>query len=90
MVQTMLQFICGYHDIDLRDATGLGHGRLMSSIMRSTAGIAVTAVAGHLAAMHVVPAYPPLRGWPQHPGRLSLPCAGPEMRVTAVRGVSMP
>ncbi|MGD0069757.1 MAG: acyl-CoA dehydrogenase family protein, partial [Streptosporangiaceae bacterium] len=22
----MMQFICGYHDIDLRDATGLGHG----------------------------------------------------------------
>jgi alkylation response protein AidB-like acyl-CoA dehydrogenase len=24
----MMQFICGYHDIDLRDATGLGHGRV--------------------------------------------------------------
>ena len=24
LVQTMMQFICGYHDIDLRDATGLG------------------------------------------------------------------
>ena len=31
LVQTMLQFICGYHDIDLRDATGLGHGRLIAA-----------------------------------------------------------
>ena len=31
LVQTMMQFICGYHDIDLRDATGLGHGRLIAS-----------------------------------------------------------
>ena len=27
----MMQFICGYHDIDLRDATGLGHGQLIAS-----------------------------------------------------------
>ncbi len=26
-----MQFICGYHDADLRDATGLGHGRLSPS-----------------------------------------------------------
>ena len=25
-----MQFICGYHDADLRDATGLGHGRLIA------------------------------------------------------------
>ena len=31
LVQTMMQFICGYHDIDLRDATGLGHGQLIAS-----------------------------------------------------------
>ena len=31
LVQTMMQFICGYHDIDLRDATGLGHGGLIAS-----------------------------------------------------------
>jgi hypothetical protein len=47
----------------------------MSSTMRSTAGIAVTAVAGHAAAMHTVRAYPALRRWAQHPGRLSLPCS---------------
>ena len=31
LIQTMMQFICGYHDIDLRDATGLGHGRLIAA-----------------------------------------------------------
>ena len=31
MVQAMLQFICGYHDVDLRDSTGLGHGRLIAA-----------------------------------------------------------
>jgi alkylation response protein AidB-like acyl-CoA dehydrogenase len=31
LVQTMMQFICGYHDIDLRDATGLGHGGLIAA-----------------------------------------------------------
>ncbi len=31
LVQTLMQFICGYHDIDLRDATGLGHGRLIAA-----------------------------------------------------------
>lgn len=30
-VQTLMQFICGYHDVDLRDATGLGHGRLIAA-----------------------------------------------------------
>ncbi|MEW1838552.1 acyl-CoA dehydrogenase family protein [Nonomuraea angiospora] len=30
VVQTLMQFICGYHDIDLRDSTGLGHGRLIA------------------------------------------------------------
>jgi alkylation response protein AidB-like acyl-CoA dehydrogenase len=30
VVQPLLQFICGYHDADLRDATGLGHGRLIA------------------------------------------------------------
>ncbi|HET9898974.1 MAG TPA: acyl-CoA dehydrogenase family protein [Streptosporangiaceae bacterium] len=29
-VQALMQFICGYHDADLRDATGLGHGRLIA------------------------------------------------------------
>jgi alkylation response protein AidB-like acyl-CoA dehydrogenase len=27
----LLQFICGYHDVDLRDSTGLGHGRLIAA-----------------------------------------------------------
>jgi alkylation response protein AidB-like acyl-CoA dehydrogenase len=30
VTQTLLQFICGYHDVDLRDSTGLGHGRLIA------------------------------------------------------------
>ncbi|MEU8151813.1 acyl-CoA dehydrogenase family protein [Nonomuraea sp. NPDC048901] len=30
LIQTLMQFICGYHDIDLRDSTGLGHGRLIA------------------------------------------------------------
>jgi alkylation response protein AidB-like acyl-CoA dehydrogenase len=28
-VQLLAQFVCGYRDIDLRDATGLGHGQLI-------------------------------------------------------------
>jgi alkylation response protein AidB-like acyl-CoA dehydrogenase len=28
--QALMQFICGYHDTDLRDSTGLGHGRLIA------------------------------------------------------------
>ncbi len=30
VVQALMQFICGYLDADLRDATGLGHGRLIA------------------------------------------------------------
>ncbi|HEY1619578.1 MAG TPA: acyl-CoA dehydrogenase [Streptosporangiaceae bacterium] len=30
VVQELMQFICGYLDADLRDATGLGHGRLIA------------------------------------------------------------
>lgn len=30
-VQVLLQFICGYHDVNLRDSTGLGHGRLIAA-----------------------------------------------------------
>lgn len=30
VVQTLMQFVCGYHDMDLRDSTGLGHGRLIA------------------------------------------------------------
>jgi alkylation response protein AidB-like acyl-CoA dehydrogenase len=30
LVQTLMQFICGYHDTDLRDSTGLSHGRLIA------------------------------------------------------------
>jgi alkylation response protein AidB-like acyl-CoA dehydrogenase len=29
-LQALLQFVCGYHDIDLRDSTGLGHGHLIA------------------------------------------------------------
>lgn len=28
--QVLTQFVCGYRDIDLRDATGLGHGALIA------------------------------------------------------------
>ncbi|TCO61085.1 acyl-CoA dehydrogenase family protein [Actinocrispum wychmicini] len=28
--QVLAQFVCGYRDIDLRDTTGLGHGRLIA------------------------------------------------------------
>lgn len=30
VVQALMQFICGYYDIDLRDTAGLGHGRLIA------------------------------------------------------------
>jgi alkylation response protein AidB-like acyl-CoA dehydrogenase len=30
-MQVLLQFICGYHDVDLRDSTGLGHGLLIAA-----------------------------------------------------------
>jgi hypothetical protein len=30
-VQVLLQFTCGYHDVDLRDSTGLGHGLLIAA-----------------------------------------------------------
>lgn len=30
VVQALMQFICGYHDVDLRDTAGLGHGRLIA------------------------------------------------------------
>lgn len=30
MVQALMQFICGYYDVDLRDTSGLGHGRLIA------------------------------------------------------------
>jgi alkylation response protein AidB-like acyl-CoA dehydrogenase len=30
-VQVLLQFICGYHDVNLRDSTGLGHGWLIAA-----------------------------------------------------------
>ncbi len=30
VMQVLLQFICGYRDVDLRDSTGLGHGRLIA------------------------------------------------------------
>jgi alkylation response protein AidB-like acyl-CoA dehydrogenase len=30
LFQVLVQFVCGYRDIDLRDATGLGHGRLIA------------------------------------------------------------
>jgi len=30
VMQALLQFICGYYDVDLRDSSGLGHGRLVA------------------------------------------------------------
>lgn len=29
LLQTLLQFVCGFHDVDLRDATGLGQGAMV-------------------------------------------------------------
>ena len=29
-IQALLQFACGYHDVNLRDSTGLGHGQLIA------------------------------------------------------------
>ncbi len=31
VVQALMQFTCGYYDADLRDSTGLGHGRLIAA-----------------------------------------------------------
>jgi alkylation response protein AidB-like acyl-CoA dehydrogenase len=31
VLQALMQFVCGYHDVDLRDSTGLGHGRLIAA-----------------------------------------------------------
>lgn len=30
-LQVLLQFTCGYHDVNLRDSTGLGHGQLIAN-----------------------------------------------------------
>ncbi|MGH3904315.1 MAG: hypothetical protein ACRDTE_09010, partial [Pseudonocardiaceae bacterium] len=30
VLQTLLQVVCGYYDLDLRDVTGLGHGELIA------------------------------------------------------------
>jgi alkylation response protein AidB-like acyl-CoA dehydrogenase len=30
VIQALMQFICGYYDVDLRDTAGLGHGRLIA------------------------------------------------------------
>ena len=38
VVQALLQFICGYYDADLRDATGLGHGRLIAKYATAQSG----------------------------------------------------
>ncbi|MGQ0841151.1 acyl-CoA dehydrogenase family protein [Actinokineospora sp.] len=35
--QLLAQFVCGYRDVDLRDATGLGHGRLVARHATPTA-----------------------------------------------------
>lgn len=37
LFQMLAQFVCGYRDIDLRDATGLGHGQLIARHGSSTA-----------------------------------------------------
>jgi alkylation response protein AidB-like acyl-CoA dehydrogenase len=29
ILQTLMNFVCGYHDVDLRDAAHVGHGRLL-------------------------------------------------------------
>jgi alkylation response protein AidB-like acyl-CoA dehydrogenase len=79
LIQTMMQFICGYHDIDLRDATGLGHGRLIagyaSALVRDRwlprllagelAGIAVTETQGGSQVHAITTAAVPRRdgGW---------------------------
>ena len=37
-MQTLAQFVCGFHDLDLRDATGPGHGALLSYAPQPTRG----------------------------------------------------
>ena len=37
LLQAARQIICGYHDLDLRDATGLGHGRIIARHAGETA-----------------------------------------------------
>ncbi|MGH8422277.1 MAG: acyl-CoA dehydrogenase family protein [Pseudomonas fluorescens] len=32
LLQTLAQFVCGFFDLDLRDATGLGHGALLANL----------------------------------------------------------
>jgi len=36
-LQALLQFTCGYHDVNLRDSTGLGHGQLIADRATSQA-----------------------------------------------------
>jgi alkylation response protein AidB-like acyl-CoA dehydrogenase len=36
-LQVLLQFACGYHDVNLRDSTGLGHGQLIADHATSQA-----------------------------------------------------
>jgi alkylation response protein AidB-like acyl-CoA dehydrogenase len=36
-LQVLLQFACGYHDVNLRDSAGLGHGQLIASHATSQA-----------------------------------------------------
>lgn len=35
VLQALAQFVCGFHDLDLRDATGAGHGALLCGLPES-------------------------------------------------------
>ena len=49
VAQTLAQFVCGFHDLDLRDATGLGHGALLRRAPEPTRTRWLTRLAaGHL------------------------------------------
>jgi alkylation response protein AidB-like acyl-CoA dehydrogenase len=59
VLQALLQFICGYHDADLRDSTGLGHGRLIArhgSVPARTRWLPPI-LAGHLAGIAITEAH---------------------------------
>jgi alkylation response protein AidB-like acyl-CoA dehydrogenase len=76
-VQTLMQFICGYHDVDLRDSTGLGHGRLIATRASAPvrdrwlprlpagepAGIAITERSGGSRPHAITTVVTPRRGW---------------------------
>lgn len=77
--QCLAQFICGYHDVDLRDATGPGHGRMIlfsgsdeqlarwrqAILSGSLIGVAVTEKAGGSSLLNIASELRPVAtgGW---------------------------